>query len=292
MHPALAELPSWAAPFFPAPGRGVIHDLPEEQYHGTKALISKSALDIAARSLYHYRYSLDVHQDEDADALRIGHAFHAATLEPDLLDSKVIVMPDFGPMQSSKNRALRDAWIDEEAAGKTWLKQHEFDHVIAMRDAVHRHPAARTVMRRGRAEVTAVWTDPETGLRCKSRADWLSSMDGVFVDLKSAIDASPGGFRRAAANNRYHVQDAFYSRAFEENNIHIANFVFVVVEKEPPHAVAVYQLDDTARLKGEELYMAELRALREAIDSDVWPGYGDSVQDLRLPGWATMDLPT
>ena len=292
MHPALATLPTWAAPFFPAPGRAILTDLPEQQYHGTKALISKSSLDIAARSLYHYRHSLDVHEDQDADALRIGHAFHVATLEPDLLYSKVIVMPDFGPMQSSKNRALRDDWIETEAAHKTWLKEHEFDRVCAMRDAVHRHPAARTVMRNGRAEVTGLWTDPETGLRCKSRADWLSAMNGVFVDLKSARDASPGAFRRAAAENRYHVQDAFYSRAFEENGVHIQNFVFVVVEKEPPYAVAVYQLDDTARLKGEELYMSELRALREAIDTDRWPGYGDAVMDLSLPGWATMDLPT
>jgi len=292
MHPALAELPTWAAPYFPTPGKGVIFDLPEDQYHGTKALISKSALDVVAVSLEHYRYSLDAHEERDADALRIGHAFHAATLEPDLLNSKVIIMPDFGPMQSSKNRALRDLWIEEEAAVKTWLKQHEYDHVIAMRDAVHRHPAARSVMRNGRAEVTGLWTDPDTGLRCKSRADWLSSMNGVFVDLKSAVDASPGGFRRAAATNRYHVQDAFYSRAFEENGIHIQNFVFVVVEKDPPHAVAVYQLDDTARLKGEELYMAEMRKLRDAIDSDRWPGYGDRVIDLSLPGWATMDLPT
>lgn len=289
MHPAFT-LPAWAEPYFPSPGKGIIYDLPESEYHGTKAIVSKSALDVVAQSLYHYRYTLDDPIGEPTDAMRIGSAFHVATLEPDLAGEKLLVMPDFGPMQSSKNRALRDQFIQDEGRGKIILKQHELEKVIAMRDAVHKHPAARALLRRGQPEVTAVWTDPETELRCKSRADWLTPLDGVFVDLKSAICASPSQFARAAAARRYHVQDSFYSRAFEENGIHISNFVFVVCENEPPYAVACYQLDETARLKGEELYMQELRALRKAIDSDVWPGYGDGVMDLRLPAWATYDI--
>jgi hypothetical protein len=113
-------------------------------------------------------------------------------------------------------------------------------------------------------------------------------MDGVFADLKSAVDASPHEFARAAASRRYHVQDAKYSRAFEENDLHIEHFVFIVVEKEYPYCVAVYQLDETARLKGEELYMAELRRMAECREKDYWPGYGDKIMDMRLPGWATM----
>lgn len=289
MHPAF-ELPEWAEPYFPNPGKGIIYNLPESDYHGTKALVSKSALDVVNQSLLHYRYGLDSPREEETDAMRIGSAFHIATLEPDLTDEKIIVLPDFGPMQSSKNRALREKYIEDECNGRIVLKQHELDLVIAMRDSVHRHPAARALLRRGKPEVTAMWTDPETGLRCKSRADWLVALDGVFVDLKSALSAAPRPFARAAADQRYHVQDAFYSRAFEENDIHITNFVFVVCEKEPPYAVACYQLDETARLKGEELYMKELRTLATAIETDTWPGYGDNVMDLRLPGWATYDI--
>lgn len=288
-HKAL-ELPEWAESYYPNPGKGIIYDLPESDYHGTKAMVSKSSLDIVAHSLLHYRYGLDAPATVETDAMRVGSAFHVATLEPDLLDEKVIVLPDFGPMQSSKNRALRDKYIEDEGKGRTILKQHEMDLVIAMRDSVHRHPAARALLRRGKSEVTALWTDPETGLRCKARADWLTPMDGVFADLKSALSAAPHAFARAAADRRYHVQDTFYSRAFEENDIHITNFVFIACEKGPPYAVACYQLDDTARLKGEELYMRELRDLSDAIENDVWPGYGDQVMDLRLPRWATYDI--
>lgn len=290
MHPALARIPSWAAPFVGPgkPGRGIINGLPEDQYHGTRALISKSALDLFAVTPRHFHYSLDAPEETETDAMRIGTAFHIAALEPDLFDKKVTELPDFGPMQSSKNRAARDAWIEHEAAGMTWLKQHEMDVVLAMAKSVREHPAARKLLRNGHSEVTAVWTDPHTGLPCKSRADFLSEMNGVFVDLKSAVSASPDAFKRAVGNCRYHVQDAMYSRAFEENGIHIEHFAFVVVEKTPPYAVGIYTLDDTAKLRGEELYMRELRQLRACIDEDRWPSYNnDRVADLSLPPWVT-----
>lgn len=288
MHPIFLDtsLPEWAQPW---PGKAIISDLPEDLYHGTKSIVSKSSLDIfGGQSPLHYHYHLSSPPEERTDAMNIGSAFHVLTLEPDLFRSKVAILPEFGPMQSSTNRALRDAWIRDEGRGRTIIKQAQFDIIEPMANAVRAHPAARKLMLDGESEVTALWTDPHTGIRCKARADRLVSMRGVFVDLKSALCAAPGAFMRAAVDHRYHVQDAFYSRAFEENGIHIEHFVFVVVEKEPPFAVAVYQLDETAKLKGEELYMDELRRLRECIDSDVWPGYGDHVQDLKLPMWATM----
>lgn len=283
MHPAFT-LPAWADPW---PGKGIIYDLPEHQYHDTKALVSKSALDLFSRSPAHYRHSLDAPPELPTDEMRVGNAFHVLTLEPDLYRSKVAVLPDFGSMHSSTNRKLRDAWIDDEGRGRVILSRYEHDLITAMANSVRAHPAARRLLSRGDAEVTALWTDPETGLRCKARGDWVSAMSGVFVDLKSCINASPDAFARAAATHRYHVQDAKYTRAFDENGITIEHFAFIAVEKEPPHVTAVYQLDDTARLKGEELYMAELRGLRHCIDTDHWPGYSDRVMDLSLPAWST-----
>ena len=289
MHPALTTLPAWADPW---PGKAVIYDLPEEKYHGTRAIISKSSLDIFARTPLHYYHSLDAERDAPTSEMKMGSAFHVATLEPDLFTRKVAVIPDdiaSLPMQSSKNRALRDAWAADEAFGKIILKPDEFAHVDGMASAVRRHPAARKLLASGTSEVTALWTDPETGLRCKSRADFICQMRGVYVDLKSAVSAAPDAFQRSAVNMRYHVQDAFYSRAFEENGTHIEHFVFVVVEREPPYAVACYQLDETAKLKGESLYMKELRDLRDCMEANFWPGYGDRVMDLSLPPWATRD---
>lgn len=292
MHPALATLPPWAAKLFPSPGRGVIDNLAEQDYHNTKALVSKSALDvIGERSLLHYRYFLDQPFNPPTDAMKLGSAFHVATLEPDLFKEKVIEMPDFGPLQSSKNRAVRDDWLKEQGPHVTVLKREQIIIAQTMGQSVRNHPPARALLRRIRAEVTVAWTDPATGLKCKCRADAVPFGFDVACDLKSARDASPAGFARACANERYHVQDAFYTEGFRANDFDIAHFAFIVCESEPPYACAVYELNDEARVRGEQLYMRELRALAKAIETDTWPGYSDKVENLALPRWATPDEP-
>lgn len=295
MHPALATLPAWCAPYMGRgkPGYGVIYDLPEDQYHGSKALISKSALDVFAESPFHYLASLDKElEPRDLPQFRIGGAYHVGVLEPDLFHAKVIKMPEFGPMQSGTNRRLRDEWIKHEAAGKIYLYPSEWAQVIAMRDVLLKSRLAKKLFRPGgRSEVTAIWTDPETGLRCKARGDHVNPDFGMFLDLKSALTASPEGFRRNAAACRYMVQDSFYSRAFEENDIQITDFVFLVQEKDYPYAYAAYQYNDSARLRGEELYMRELRYLRACIDRDYFPSYSpeDAVMAIDLPAHAAKD---
>lgn len=280
-------LPAWAEPYFGPglPGRAVLDNVADEDYHNTPALVSKSALDIVNANLERYRWSLDQPPAPDTDATRIGRALHCLALEPEYFSRRFVELPDFGDMRSSKNRELRDAWLRDEAPGKTPMSPHHVQMVRDMANSIRRHPAAKKLMRRGRPEVTACWTHDRTGLRCKSRADWLADIDGVFVDVKTAADASKEAFRRAAAEHRYHVQDAFYSRAFHENGIPIKHFVFVVVEKEPPYSVAVYQLGEASRLVGEAMYERDLTSLRTAIDSDEWPGYGNGVMDLDIPSW-------
>ena len=295
MHPALSTLPPWATPYVGrgGPGHGIIHHLPESEYHGTKALVSKSALDVFAITPMHYLASLDAElESRDLPQFRVGGAYHAGVLEPDLFGEKVIVMPDFGPMQSSINRRIRDEWLASEVRPKNliWLSKSEYQTVSRMRDVLLTSRLGKKLLGRGfEAEVTALWTCPETGLRCKARADSLHSDHGIFVDLKSALSAAPQAFRRSAGEHRYHVQDAMYSRAFEENDIFIEHFLFLVQEKEPPYAYAAYQLTDTARARGEELYMRELRQLRQCIDEDYFPSYSDDVMPLDLAPFHARD---
>jgi hypothetical protein len=53
------------------------------------------------------------------------------------------------------------------------------------------------------AEMSGFWSDPETGLGCKCRPDWLAMADGIvtgIVDVKTCVDASAEGF---ASFNRH-----------------------------------------------------------------------------------------
>lgn len=279
--------PAWASAVLP---RGILRNLPDDEYHAAKGVVSKSHLDRMALCPAKYLHYLSQPPDERTEAMIEGSAFHCAVLEPDAFDGRYVELPDFGPMQSSTNRKIRDMWIAQEGRGRTVLKPGVVQKLMAMRDSVFAHDSAR-LLRGMETEVTALWVEPQTGLPCKARADGISMLDGVFVDLKKTATADPQAWLRSAAKFRYHVQDVFYSRAFDENGIKIKNFVFVVVEDEPPYVTSFIQLSDDDRLAGENAYMRELARIRHAWDEMHFPGYdGGRVIDLRLPAWATKPV--
>ena len=285
------DLPSWAEAL--EYGRSVVLDgLDGDQYHGARALVSKSALDRFARSPQHYLYFLQNGYDNattDSEALVIGSALHCLVLEPMVFSRTYIELPDFGKMQSSRNRALRDSWIAERP-GVTALKPAWWRKIHDMRESLFRHRKIRRLLENGRPEVTAAAIDPHTGLPRKVRADWVCELDGLGLDLKSAIDASPDAWRRAAATRRYEVQDPYYVDTAKLAGLDMELMAFGVIEKEPPYACGLYTLDPTARLAGEQKYMRELAGIAECCETGVFPGYGGGdVTELSLPKWATAD---
>src|SRR5512143_2033910 len=132
--------------------------------------------------------------------------------------------------------ASRDAEPD-----RVTVTADEWDTCRHVRDAVHGHPTARALLSDGAAEQSAWWLDPETGLLCKCRPDW--SRPGLLLDLKTASDASPAGFFRALERYRYHVQAAYALDGWPQaGGGAVDQFLFVVVEKALPYAVALYEL--------------------------------------------------
>jgi hypothetical protein len=174
-----------------------------------------------------------------------------------------------------------------------------WEQVHRMRDALMAHPAACKLLTgcKGVAEYSAYANDPVTGLLRRVRPDFWR-FDGIVVDLKTTEDASPQGFARSIANYGYDMQHAYYldtltlaieqgdlPAEFEDYPASAKQFVFVVVEKKPPYAVAVYVLDDESVAMGRAKYHNELATYSECDLRGEWPGYGDSVQMIALPQW-------
>lgn len=187
---------------------------------------------------------------------------------------------------------LKAAYIDE-TAGKEIITVEELERVEAIRDAVMAHPIAGKLLTpgEGEAEMSCYWTDEKTGLLCRVRPDFWRN-DDIVVDLKTTRDASPDGFPKSIAQFRYHVQEAFYTdgieQAIKQGNVARKKpraFVFVVVEKVAPFAVAVYRLDSESVDIGRREYREDLDRFAECKASDTWPGYGDKIQLTGLPAW-------
>lgn len=253
----------------------IIERMPAAEYHAHPA-VSKSVLDKIARSPLHCRAYLDGARDEQTAAMAFGSAFHCSVLEPDLFSKT------YAPFSGDRRtKAGKEAYENLLAQGVTILDVKDWDLITAMTDIIREHETAGDLLSGpGKAEASVFWTDANTGLECKCRPDWWRE-DGVVVDLKTCEDASPTGFARNVATYRYQVQAAHYLAGTQARK-----FVFVAIEKKPPYAVAVYELDEEALLQGDRLRWRDLEMYASCCEFGAWPGYPVGIQSLSLPTWA------
>lgn len=257
--------------------------LTNEAYHSLRA-ISPSQIKVLGRSPLHY---FDQYRAEDRErpeptaAMLLGTALHTAVLEPDLWDSTIAVPPHSFDRRTKVGKELA-AEFEREAAGKIVLSPDDADQVRRMADAVRTHPAAKFILDLpGRREPSYTWSDPATGLPCKTRPDWHSEDQRIVVDVKTSIDASRAEFSKSIANYDYHVQAAWNQAALEAEQ-----FITIAVEKTRPFAVAVYPVSGALIAAGQRRIEAAMTLLAECEASGVWPGYGDLLQEpIDLPGW-------
>lgn len=265
---------------------GKHENVSDTEYHGATRLgvVSKSALDVLDRSPAHYRTWLEEPQRDTPDLI-FGRAFHCALLEPGRFGSAYAAEPDFGDCRKTANREARDAWRAAHASA-TPIDSDVADAVGQMVRSVREHPLAGKLLSGGVPELTITWKDNLSGLLCKTRPDYYVPSRRLCVDVKSARDASADGFRKAIVDRRYHVQDALYRDAFAAIGEPVEHFVFVVVEKTPPFAVAVYTLDEDGIARGYSAARRGIQTLSECMTRDEWPGYRNAIQKIELPPWA------
>lgn len=245
--------------------------LPFDQYLARDALsVSKLKAFAKAPALAHVA-------KEETAAMRMGSLVHCAVLEPGELDRRYVV--------TDLDRRGTKAWAAEEEAveGRELVKRADWDDARRMADAVWAHPIARELLEGCDTEVSAFWTDPETGMECKARADAVNTRLGVLLDVKTACDASPREFERAAAKLRYRTQDAHYREGFG-----FSEFVFIAIEKESL-LVACYEFDHMSRVKAEAERRMLMDQYAQCLANNEWPGYPQGITTISTPNWAFQE---
>ena len=254
------------------------------QYRACKGM-NWSALKHYGHSPAHYRaYTLaPPKQTED---MLTGSALHALVLEGEEVFAERYAVAPAGIDRRKKEG--KEAWAAflEEHGDKEHLSAEQDGAIRAMAAAIAAHPAAARLLARCRErEKSIFWEDPATGILCKGRLDGYDPAAGLVLDLKTARDASPRGFGKAAADLAYHGQAAFYLNGLAAGGAD-ARFVFVAVEKTPPFAVALYHIDGDELAAGRQLAARYLDLHAQCVATNDWPGYAPDVQSLALPKWA------
>lgn len=272
------------------PAPGLYTDVSYDDYENWDA-VRASTLKHFDRSALHARHEM-IHAPKETPALKFGHAFHTAILEPEKFATQYIVSPKVDGRTSRGKQLNAEFEAKRAALGALGITDYESSQMDAMRSAVMAHPLAKLLIEgAGKNEVSGLWVDPETGELCKLRADRLALMYGysVVIDLKSADDASRPTFSKAIANYRYAEQAAFYLDGLNVLGPCERRFVFIVVEKEEPYGVAVYELAPEGIEAGRRRVRRHLEMYAKAKKSNVWPGYSDGLEPISLPMWALRE---
>lgn len=265
--------------------RAGLYNMSRAQYEADPG-VNWSSLKHMKRSPQHYRHRL-LQQDRDTDARKRGRVFHLALFEPERFASSVAVW--------TGGRRYGKEWDAFRAAndGRELVTEAEHALCLAIQRAALGHPAAQRYLGGGRGEVSALWTHvapavgavPGFSIDCKGRFDFVTKA-GAIVDAKSTRDASPEGFGREVWRYGYHTQAAYYVDGHAAATGKRLPYVFVAVEAEPPHAVAVYRVPDVILDLGREEYRALLQRLALCRAESRWPGYFEGEADLELPRWS------
>lgn len=171
---------------------------------------------------------------------------------------------------------LMQAWQADESRIRITGDQLKLGK--AMQEAVYQHPEIRPLINHPdrSVEVSYYGIDEDTGLEVRVRPDLeISTTDSrIGFDLKSVSlgrfkqDAIEAMIRREILNRDYHVSASMYCDIAE-----LDQFFWIFVNKDENYNwVAVVEATPELLELGRLEYKKTLRNIRQAMDTDVWPG--------------------
>lgn len=295
-------------PLITAPG--AYKGISNADYHRNPLLLpgpslsSSGAKTILSQSCFHFWFDSPMNPDrpdeKDASHFAVGKAAHDLLLLGGDWERDYHVLPDGFAWNKTKAIA-EEIQVAEHArkSGKTLIKHDDMELVKRIADRIDSMPAARHALLNGVPEMTLAWQDEETGVWLRARPDFLPNtvITGASVrvvsDLKfmSSTFCSPSGFSRAVCNFGYHQSAAFYDDGIKAiYGEPPTNWLFIVVEKDEPHSVSLYELPKVDLERGRYQNKKAIRKFAECLakgtEPEHWPAYTSEPELIGLPGWA------
>ncbi len=156
----------------------------------------------------------DREESEESEAMKLGRAYHCARLEPEVFDQLYVqeldaedmpegtlmkdadykaALKDAGQAQTKAGETVLDrayrvhaevgrhtwhvarAQWEEENADLTWLSRKHMAEIKRDAARIRMNPELAALIEGGRPEVSILWTDEATGIKCKCRPDYMGS---------------------------------------------------------------------------------------------------------------------
>lgn len=307
---------------------GIYYNVPQEQYFALQAANNSGLVAIQRSPLHYWSKFLDPEREpyKVSPSLHLGSAIHCAILEPERFEKEyrkeplptdyqgaLVTLDDYKNKceylglkksgvkdevrarikEASPNEIFFDEILDQFSKFKL-LNKAQWRAANTIARNVRNSVAAQVMLGDGAAEVMMVWNDPETGVLCKARADWLTKDGSIIIDFKSSKNASPEEFWKSYIDYKYYRQAAWYLEGAEvlfgksEERL----FIFPVYETEPPYASAVYESKRHMLDEGRKENRFLLKKYAECLSKNEWPGYPDTIIPVNVPAWWKSKITT
>lgn len=284
------------------PGVEGAFNLPRQLYHNHQAApgISRSlVVELLSMTAAHAHSVIEGKFTKvETQAMTGGSIFDIMLLEPDLFmegKSHWVVPPGMklstkpGLEWKKEHPGVADGglpyiWAESDAKEKASLVDMK-----GMIESLMSHRKVRRLVESSMKQESAFAKDPNTGLMRKVRPDMRAEDNGrriVLADLKSTFrgGAATSAWIQHCARMNYHIQDSYYSDVYRDL-WEAPYFVFVVVERKPPYAVRLFQLDVDGKKFAREEYSSALQQFRKCQETGVWPAYDEEIRVVSLPNW-------
>lgn len=235
-----------------------------------------------------------LHRPKPKPVYDFGHLVHELRLGKGA-GIKVIDAPNYN------TKAAQQARDEAHQVGLTPALPKQIIAALRMIVANNKHPLAGQLFRRGHPEVSFYHTDPQTGVRLRMRADWVTMFnlgDGeqrlTVLDYKTDTTADPDELQRKFWSCGYYRQFAWYHDIVHAVMGEPPVFLFVVQSKEPPYQTGVVEYGPAELEQGRRENRDAIQIYAECTAANNWPDPpgSESVQRITLPPYAYQHSPT
>lgn len=227
---------------------------------------------------------------EETKPMIFGRAFHEAFLLPELFEKNTIIKPEFSRKKEDQENKEN---FERENKDKTILSQEDYDSIIYMTNRLRRIPLIKKIFNTGEPESSFFWTDPSTKLQCKLRADFINQDLDMIIDLKTCQSSDEFTTQKEIVKRMYDMQAAFYLDHVSHVRDHqFKHFILVMIEKEYPNDVKIYNIDKAFIDRGRKLYRENLDLYatfknRMDLEEDIFDDV--NFETIQCPNWARIE---
>ena len=263
-----------------------------EQYHSDTKYLSRSMLMefVERPSIFHGRYiGNTIPRKEATESMVRGTIIHSLVLEPQ--NDIITFIPREIQSSDGKNttKAAKEFVEQVRAEGKFPVSVKEYgERIKPAVEAVKTCLNAMNVRRNDVYEQSLRWENTASGIRCRCKPDIVCRRENLtaIVDLKTTDEVTDEGFTYSVRDFGYWLQQSHYEEgvrdAFRiETPI---EFVFVVVETNPPYACRQFQLEEDDAAVSAVARQNVLLDLARRLESGDWSDPGaDQIKRIRVP---------